>query len=110
MTAIIFIIVLSVIVFVHELGHFVMAKRAKMKVEEFGFGFPPRIFGKKVGDTTYSINAIPFGGFVKIVGEDESETRAQGTFGGGKFWQKVSVIIAGVAMNFLFAVVLLIIV
>ena len=110
MTAIIFIIVLSVIVFVHELGHFVMAKRAKMKVEEFGFGFPPRIFGKKVGDTTYSINAIPFGGFVKIVGEDESEARTPGTFGAGSFFQKISVVVAGVAMNFLFAVVLLIIV
>ena len=70
MTALIFIIVLSVIVFVHELGHFVMAKRAGMKVEEFGFGFPPRLWGHKPknSETTYSINAIPFGGFVKILG------------------------------------------
>ena len=72
MTAIIFIIVLSVIIFVHELGHFVMAKRAGMKVEEFGFGFPPRIWGYKPKDseTVYSINWIPFGGFVKKLGGD----------------------------------------
>lgn len=109
-TTIIFLIVLSVIIFVHELGHFVMAKRAGMKVEEFGFGFPPRLFGIRRKETIYSINAIPFGGFVKIKGEDESETRAPGTFGGGSFWRKVSVVVAGVVMNFLLAMLLFIIV
>src|SRR3989344_396892 len=103
MTILIFIIFLSVIVFVHELGHFVMAKRAGMKVDEFGFGFPPRIFGKKIKDTIYSINWIPFGGFVKIQGENETETRAPGTFGGATFWQKFSVIVAGVLMNVVLA-------
>lgn len=111
-TAIIFIIVLSIIVFVHELGHFVMAKRAGMKVEEFGFGFPPRLWGHtpKNSETTYSINWIPFGGFVKIVGENESETRAPGTFGGGSFWQKFSVVVAGVVMNVILAAVLFILI
>ena len=68
-TALIFIIVIGILVLVHEFGHFVTAKRAGMKVEEFGFGFPPRLFGIKKGETTYSINWIPFGGFVKIFGE-----------------------------------------
>jgi regulator of sigma E protease len=107
LTFLIFIVVISVLVFVHELGHFVMAKRAKMKVEEFGFGFPPRIWGKRYGDTLYSINAIPFGGFVRIFGENGENRRAPGSFGAGTFWQKVAVIVAGVAMNFVFAAFLL---
>ena len=86
-----------------------MAKRAGMKVDEFGFGFPPRLWGHKPenSETTYSINAIPFGGFVKIQGENETEIHAPGTFGGGTFWQKFSVIVAGVVMNFLLGAVLL---
>ncbi|MEK7615831.1 MAG: M50 family metallopeptidase [Patescibacteria group bacterium] len=107
MTVLIFLIVLSVIIFVHELGHFVMAKRAGMKVEEFGFGFPPRLWGYKPKDseTTYTINAIPFGGFVKILGED-GESKDNRSFTAKKFWPRVSVIIAGVVMNFLLAAVL----
>jgi regulator of sigma E protease len=107
-TFLIFLLVISVLVFVHELGHFVMAKRAGMKVEEFGFGFPPRIWGKKKGGTFYSINAIPFGGFVKIFGEEGEHRREPGSFGHGSFWAKVGVIVAGVAMNFLFAAILLV--
>ncbi len=110
MTALIFIIVLSILVFVHELGHFVMAKRAGMKVEEFGFGFPPRIFGIKRGGTTYSINWIPFGGFVKIMGEDGDNRNDPQSFGAKSLWSRTGVILAGVVMNFLFAVALLIIV
>ncbi len=74
LTAIIFIIVIGVLVLVHEFGHFVFAKRAGMRVDEFGFGFPPRMFGWKRGETTYSVNWIPFGGFVKILGEDGDTT------------------------------------
>src|SRR3989344_4250218 len=111
MTAIIFIIVLSVIIFVHELGHFVMAKRAGMKVEEFGFGFPPRIWGYKPKDseTVYSINWIPFGGFVKILGEDGNSDDNR-SFTAKNFWPRFKVIVAGVAMNFIFAVGLFIII
>ena len=69
-TALIFIAVIGVLVIVHEFGHFIVAKRAGMKVEEFGFGFPPRLFSIKRGETVYSLNLIPFGGFVKIYGED----------------------------------------
>ena len=106
LTAIIFIIVIGVLVLVHEFGHFVFAKRAGMKVEEFGFGFPPRLYGKKIGETIYSINWIPFGGFVKILGED-GDTRAPRSFAQASFWNRLLVLVAGVIMNFLLAAVLL---
>src|SRR3972149_3303855 len=67
----VFLIVLSILVIVHELGHFIMARRAGVKVEEFGFGLPPRIWGKQIGETLYSINALPFGGFVRLYGESD---------------------------------------
>jgi regulator of sigma E protease len=63
------VIVLSVLIIVHELGHFIAAKATHNWVEEFGIGFPPRLYGKKWGETTYSINWIPFGGFNKLSGE-----------------------------------------
>ncbi|PIU22843.1 MAG: RIP metalloprotease RseP, partial [Chloroflexi bacterium CG08_land_8_20_14_0_20_45_12] len=68
---IIFIVCLFVMILVHELGHFVTAKRAGVKVEEFGIGFPPRLFGIKRGETVYSFNAIPAGAFVRLAGEDD---------------------------------------
>jgi len=71
MVIILFIVMLFVAISLHELGHFVIAKRAGVKVEEFGLGFPPRLFGIKRGETLYSINAIPIGAFVKSVGEDD---------------------------------------
>ncbi len=106
-TAKIFIIVLGVLVFVHEFGHFIFAKRAGMKVEEFGFGFPPRIWGVKKGETLYSINAIPFGGFVKILGEEGEQRDNPRSFSSKPFGPRLKVIIAGVTMNFFLAVVLL---
>ncbi|GAH93737.1 unnamed protein product, partial [marine sediment metagenome] len=65
------VIALSVIVLVHELGHFVTAKAAGVRVEEFGLGYPPKLFGIKRGETVYSLNAIPFGGFTKLTGEED---------------------------------------
>ncbi len=106
-TVIIFIIVLSILVFVHEFGHFIVAKRAGMKVEEFGFGFPPRVFGIKCGETIYSINWIPFGGFVKIFGEDGEGRENPRSFAAASAKIRAGVIIAGVVMNFLLAVLLL---
>lgn len=107
LTAIIFIIVLGILVLVHEFGHFYVAKKAGMKVEEFGFGFPPRLFGIKKGGTIYSINLIPFGGFVKIYGENgEGEDNPQ-SFASKPAGQRAKVIIAGVLMNLLLAAVLL---
>lgn len=121
-TALLFIIVLGALVFVHELGHFLMAKRAGMEVEEFGFGFPPRLIGKRFseGGTLYSINAIPLGGFVKIPaigpevteeGADEQtvtdpKPKADTSFSTKSTFQKISVLVAGIIMNLLFAVVL----
>lgn len=150
---IIFIAVLVVLVIVHELGHFISAKKTGMYVEEFGFGFPPKIKGWKKGETTWSINAIPLGGFVKIAGEDgengeekkidsgvqeiiseekEIEITTSGDvferdtiveekffpkagsnndtdvipkdryFSSKPIWQRILVLISGVAMNFIF--------
>ena len=109
LTAVIFIIVLGVLVFVHEFGHFIFAKRAGMKVEEFGFGFPPRIWGIKKGETLYSINAVPFGGFVKILGEDGEQRDNPRSFSSKPIGPRLLVIVAGVTMNFFLAVILLMI-
>ncbi|MBI2627179.1 MAG: site-2 protease family protein [Parcubacteria group bacterium] len=107
LTAIIFIIVLSVLVLVHEFGHFYFAKRAGMRVDEFGFGFPPRLFSWKNKETTYSLNLIPFGGFVKVHGEDGESRNDPKSFTSKTFSQRAKVLVAGVLMNFLLAVVLL---
>jgi regulator of sigma E protease len=105
-TLLLFIIVLSLLVFVHELGHFVMAKRMGMKVEEFGFGFPPRFWGLKRGDTVYSINWIPLGGFVKIKGESGEQAHDSDSFASKSAWKRFVVLIAGVVMNLVLAAVL----
>ncbi|TSC75202.1 MAG: hypothetical protein G01um101444_48 [Parcubacteria group bacterium Gr01-1014_44] len=117
-TAIIFIIIIGILVLVHELGHFITAKRAGMKVEEFGFGFPPRLFGIKKGETIYSINWIPFGGFVKIYGESgdppshkategKEEADSPRSFASKKPGTRAKVIVAGVVMNVILAYFLL---
>ena len=85
-----------------------ICKKFGIKVEEFGFGFPPRLFGIKKGETIYSINWIPFGGFVKILGEDGDERENPRSFGAKPISAKLKVIVAGVTMNFLFAIFLLI--
>jgi len=114
MTLLIFILILSILVFVHELGHFLMAKRAGIYVEEFGFGLPPRIFGKKIGETIYSINALPIGGFVKLYGENgENEnvsteklvTSYKRAYFEKSIWQRLAVLLAGVTMNLLLGIV-----
>lgn len=105
-TIIIFLLILGVIVFVHELGHFTMAKLFGVKVEEFGLGFPPRIIGKRKGETEYSLNWIPLGGFVKIAGEDGENREDPRSFGAKPIWQRAIILSAGVIMNFLLAIVL----
>jgi regulator of sigma E protease len=107
LSIIIFILVLSVLVLSHEFGHFIVAKKSGIKVEEFGFGLPPRLIGKRVGETVYSINALPFGGFVRLHGEQEE---GPGTDIGRSFLHKskkirLLVVIAGVIMNFALAIV-----
>ncbi|MCX6730095.1 MAG: M50 family metallopeptidase, partial [Candidatus Portnoybacteria bacterium] len=109
LTIIVFLLILGLLIFAHELGHFISAKKAGARVEEFGFGFPPRIFGFKKGDTTYSINAIPLGGFVKIFGEEEGEKRSDSKFAfyNKPIWQRAIILVMGVVMNLVLAVVLL---
>ncbi|MBI2018845.1 site-2 protease family protein [Candidatus Daviesbacteria bacterium] len=98
----IFIITLLVLVVIHELGHFIMAKRFGIKVEEFGFGIPPKIFGKKIGETLYSLNALPLGGFVRLLGEDEIDKKLLNnprSFASQNVWKRILVVVAGVVMN-----------
>ncbi|HET9947219.1 MAG TPA: M50 family metallopeptidase [Patescibacteria group bacterium] len=119
-TVIVFLLILSVLVLIHEAGHFFVAKKLGVKVEEFGFGFPPRIWGKKVGETIYSINLLPIGGFVKLYGEDDAgggkisvptEQTEKGdikrAFFSRPIWQRATIVVAGVVMNFLLAVVII---
>jgi regulator of sigma E protease len=106
-TIIVFLLILSLLIFVHELGHFVMARRVGAKVEEFGFGYPPRIFGIRRGETIYSLNWIPIGGFVKILGEDGEERDNPRSLNSKSIWQRAQVFSAGVIMNFILAATLL---
>ncbi len=153
-TAIIFVLVLGILIFVHELGHFVTARKLGIGVEEFGFGYPPRVFGvlvtkkkknQKAGDevetadiketvkksprkwkffwankiksedlnrTTedpviYSLNLLPLGGFVKILGENGEQSANPENFANQAAWKRSLVLSAGVIMNFIFAFVLL---
>lgn len=105
---IVFIIILSILVMLHELGHFLMAKRAGIGVEEFGFGLPPRAWGKKIGETIYSINWLPFGGFVKLVGEDPTDKRREqeNSYYVKTIWQRALVVVAGVVANLILAVLI----
>lgn len=124
LTVISFIVILSILVLIHELGHYLVAKKFGIKVEEFGVGFPPRAFGKKIGETVYSINWLPIGGFVKLYGEDNAgggsvrtknqessikneETDIKRAFFARPLWQRMAVVTAGVIMNFLLAIVLI---
>jgi len=111
LTLLTFLIILSILIFVHEFGHFLFAKKAGIKVEEFGFGYPPRIFGKKFKGTLYSINWLPLGGFVKLFGEDFNDegdlkkNNSQDAFYSKPKRARVMVLIAGVLFNFILAVV-----
>ncbi|HBO99924.1 MAG: Site-2 protease, Metallo peptidase, MEROPS family M50B [Candidatus Uhrbacteria bacterium GW2011_GWF2_41_16] len=106
-TLLLFLLVLSLLVFAHEFGHFITAKKMGMKVEEFGFGFPPRLWGVRKGETIYSINWIPLGGFVKIKGESGEQKNDSDSFASKPAWRRFLVLIAGVAMNMILAAILL---
>lgn len=112
LTALVFIIIFSVLVLVHEWGHFTMARRAGIKVEEFGIGLPPRAkaLAKDKEGTVYSLNWIPFGGYVRLFGEDSSDPKIlkdPKSFASKSILQRTSVIVAGVVMNFFLAWVLI---
>jgi len=93
----------------HEFGHFFIAKRRGVKIEEFGIGYPPRLFGKKFGETIYSLNLIPFGAFVKIYGE-EGGVEDYRSFSGKKIWERVLIVLGGVIAFWIISAILLIIV
>lgn len=97
---------IGILVMVHEGGHFFAARRFGIRVEEFGFGLPPKIKGYKKGDTVYSLNWLPIGGFVKIKGEDGVGENDPDSFANKKIWQRATVLVAGVAMNFVLAAVI----
>lgn len=112
MSIIIFLAILAILILVHEFGHFIVAKKSGIRVDEFGLGFPPKIFAKKFGGTLYTLNAIPFGGFVKIFGEDShgevlSEQDKKVSFVHKPKYVQALVLVAGVAFNVIFAWLLL---
>ena len=115
----VFLILLSILVLIHELGHFIVARKLGIKVEEFGFGFPPKLWSIRRGETEYSINWLPIGGFVKLYGEDEAGAGRVSTgrqkeiikdkdraFFSKTPWQRAAVVVAGVVMNAVLAIVI----
>src|SRR5512132_451243 len=110
-TVLYFVITLGVLVFIHELGHFLAAKLCRMRVDRFSIGFPPRAFGKQIGETDYCVSWIPIGGYVKISGMiDESfdteflnKPPEPWEFRAKPLWQRMIVICAGVIMNLVLA-------
>ncbi len=111
MSLFIFLGVLFVLILVHEWGHFIVAKKTGMRVDEFAIGFPPRLFGITRGETVYTLNALPIGGFVKIFGENPQATEENATVDARSFsarprWAQALVLVAGVTMNVILAWVL----
>ena len=97
---------LIALIIIHEFGHLILAKKFGTKVEEFGIGYPPRLFGKKVGETIYSLNLLPFGAFVKIHGE-EGGIEDYRSFIGKPMWQRISIVLGGVISFWIVSAVLL---
>ncbi len=107
LTILIFLLILLVLVLAHEFGHFITAKLAGVRVDEFAFGFPPRIASFQKGETRYSLNLLPLGGFVKIHGEEGEDLQNPRSFGAKPFATKIAIIAAGVLFNLLLAYFLL---
>jgi regulator of sigma E protease len=103
-TIVLFLLILGTVVVIHELGHFAVAKLLRIRVLEFGIGFPPRakVLGIR-GETVYSLNWLPIGGFVKLEGEDGDDPDDPRSFGAQPLWAKVAVLVAGVIMNLILA-------
>lgn len=105
-TILIVFISLIVLIILHELGHFIMAKRFGVKVEEFGIGLPPRLFGKRFGETIYSVNLLPFGAFVKLLGE-EKQVQDPRSFSSKPLGQRALIIVAGVVSFWIISAILI---
>src|SRR5918994_5392669 len=104
-----FVFVLGVLIFVHELGHFIMARRIGVRVLTFSLGFGPKILTIKRGDTEYCISAIPLGGYVKMAGEnpEDNRTGAPDEFLSKGKWQRFQVLVMGPVMNLLLAIIVM---
>ncbi len=98
MSIIVSVLVFGVVIMIHELGHFIMAKASGIKVNEFSIGMGPQLFGKTVGETEYSVRALPIGGYVAMEGEDE-ESDAEGAFNSVPVQNRIGVVVAGAVMN-----------
>lgn len=106
LTLLVFLIILGLLIFVHEAGHFAAAKLSGVKVEEFAFGFPPRLYCRKKGETKYCINAFPVGGYCKMLGEDE-DNKSPRAYSSKKTRFRFFIVVAGVIMNFFLGGILL---
>src|SRR6185369_16444949 len=108
------IIALGALIFIHELGHFLLAKSFGVGVEKFSLGFGPKIFGKKIGDTEYLLSALPLGGYVKMVGEGEdaevSDADRERSFAEKSPLKRIAIVAAGPVFNLLFAFVIFIVI
>ena len=102
------ILLFSAIIIIHELGHFLLAKANKIKVEEFSLGLGPTIFGKQFGETKFSLKLLPFGGAC-MMGEDDADDLSEGSFNSKSVWARMSVIIAGPVFNLILAWILCVI-
>src|SRR5687767_8646060 len=104
-----FVFVLGVLIFVHELGHFLMARRIGVRVLTFSLGFGPKLLSFKRGDTEYCISAIPLGGYVKMAGEnpDDARTGSADEFLSKSKWQRFQVLIMGPVMNLVLALIVM---
>lgn len=103
---IVFLLVFSVLVIVHEWGHFFAAKKSGVKVLEFGLGLGKKLWGKQYGETEFTLNAIPFGGFVRMVGEEE-ESDDPRSFGRADLWKRMWITLNGIAMNLVLSITIL---
>ena len=109
MSIILALIIFSLIILIHELGHFLLAKRGGVTVEEFSLGMGPRLISTVKGGTRYSLKLLPFGGSCMMLGEDEATTE-EGSFASKSVWTRISVIAAGPIFNFILAFVLSVII
>ena len=104
-----YIVVIGILVFAHELGHFLMAKKTGVRVERFSLGFPPKMIGKKIGDTEYCLSWLPLGGYVKMAGDNPEEKKDKWEpweFLGKPIWKRSLIVSAGSVMNFLLAILM----
>ncbi|MBS4031408.1 MAG: RIP metalloprotease RseP [Clostridiales bacterium] len=100
------VVIFGLLIFFHELGHFIVAKRLGIGVIEFAIGFGPKAMSRQIGETVYSLRVFPLGGFVRLVGEDPEEVEEDGSFQKQPVWRRFAVIVSGPVMNFILAVLL----